>query len=970
MKSVLGQSGIKIIGPSLSYYDFVKYDSLLKTSSPYNIVGSGSNGFYIDYVAFNTYPFSKTALQASTARQSIIDYVMTPYQFSTILDTINKRIMNAGRSATLKPMVTEVNISPKQDSISATTRGPSGVGPGSFLGGQFWAEMMAKGMEKGVETMAFWSVKEGQASNNYVTDIGYIGQEFSNKRSTYWHYDMVANNFKGTYWAPLTITGGSSKVKAFASRSSDRIAVMILNQNSTGSLPFKVRLTSGGTAGSSLDIQFNITGATSGANHVSTANIQNQSTVLLIFDCKGAISERYDYSINNFIANQAPVKTTPSGSTPLIGGQISNNIGSSTLCSSGGNCATFTYSSPLSLNYSWTCNTGGAVTASGNTVEMCSLNPGGQTIYTFIATDPASTCSTTQDVIVNDCGVIVGFGFYAYICGITPSNCGTNTGAATACAGGGGSSAYSWSWDGGPYGTNITLSGLSPGIHTVKVKDAPAPWPGPTITLNFNVPVINAPVISAGPDKTAGRFCKVTLTAVPNLTSSGYTYKWYKGNSTTPFSNSYVTTFSSWNTDNYKVVVTSPSGCTNSDVVKVTVNPTPRCFTKFIDIATPISCDLTDGGGSPNPVMDVLSASRTINSDQYIDKIIIVPNNMTLTIDNSELSLSINSKIIVQPGGKLEIRDSYLHGCQNNKWGGIQVKGNNNVSNQFTAIGSAFVNSDYTVKTDKTLNIYLEDNIFANGVTALELEKNKDFSIRKNYFFNYAIGIKTSKTPLADVKSIIKENTFEAVKTAIYFEDDNHARLDIKCNKFDHYSEYAIYSERTTLKDQGSNLEGAANEFISASTKLNDKLHHDGNSMKYYYDPSNPVSLITSGGLNAIAQSASADGTCAEQLARYNNSGSEEENEISYTILNDKMALTSVPNPNSGEAAIYFNLGGEAQGELIIFDICGKTIDRLKVNSEVNKIDVKYNQLSDGIYLMSLTNSKGEVINKKMIITR
>ncbi|HET6243807.1 MAG: hypothetical protein H0V01_11525 [Bacteroidetes bacterium] len=66
MKGALGQSGIKIIGPCLSYYDYPKYASFLGGVD--NITGSGANGYYIDYVGFNTYPFSKAQLQAGTAR--------------------------------------------------------------------------------------------------------------------------------------------------------------------------------------------------------------------------------------------------------------------------------------------------------------------------------------------------------------------------------------------------------------------------------------------------------------------------------------------------------------------------------------------------------------------------------------------------------------------------------------------------------------------------------------------------------------------------------------------------------------------------------------------------------------------------------------------------------------------------------------------------------------------------------------
>ena len=90
MKGVAGQSGIKIIGPCLNYYDFMNYASFLGGTD--NITGSGANGWYIDYVGFNTYPFNQGQLQAGTARQDIINYIQAPFQYAAILDDINAKI--------------------------------------------------------------------------------------------------------------------------------------------------------------------------------------------------------------------------------------------------------------------------------------------------------------------------------------------------------------------------------------------------------------------------------------------------------------------------------------------------------------------------------------------------------------------------------------------------------------------------------------------------------------------------------------------------------------------------------------------------------------------------------------------------------------------------------------------------------------------------------------------------------------
>lgn len=138
------------------------------------------------------------------------------------------------------------------------------------------------------------------------------------------------------------------------------------------------------------------------------------------------------------------------------------------------------------------------------------------------------------------------------------------------------------------------------------------------------------------------------------------------------------------------------------------------------------------------------------------------------------------------------------------------------------------------------------------------MNKMKDFLISGNTFVNYEIGIKTTNTCAADVKSGIEKNIFFNIKTAIDFTNDNHSKLDIKCNRFS-YTDYAILSNQTILKDQGQLDEGAGNEFISNSTLANNKLKHvNGNFPKYYYDPSQPITS----GMNVTTIASITDRIC------------------------------------------------------------------------------------------------------------
>ncbi len=367
-------------------------------------------------------------------------------------------------------------------------------------------------------------------------------------------------------------------------------------------------------------------------------------------------------------------------------------------------------------------------------------------------------------------------------------------------------------------------------------------------------------------------------------------------------------------------------------------------------------CGNPTGGG--RPPIDVLNVSTTISSDQLVDRIIKVPNNVTLTITGSELALSENSKIIVQPGGKLVITDSYLHGCGSSKWGGIEVNGNNNTPDQLIITGSAFANADYVIKTDKTLGILIDNNIFVNGIIALSLDKNKDFTITKNTFYNYDIGIKTKNTFIADVRSLIKENLFVGVKTPVSFNNDNHTKLDINCNQFQNYTQYAILSSNTLLKNQGSLMEGTGNIFISASILPNNKLNHNGNNPKYYYDPSNPITS----GMNVIIISATGDGC----LNNHRPFMPETETPT------EKIGIISIaPNPATDETMLSYYLGDEtSEGTVVITNIFGQALSKITVSGKETKINIDCSKFADGIYFISLIGEGNIIEAKKMIIAK
>lgn len=375
---------------------------------------------------------------------------------------------------------------------------------------------------------------------------------------------------------------------------------------------------------------------------------------------------------------------------------------------------------------------------------------------------------------------------------------------------------------------------------------------------------------------------------------------------------------------------------------------------------------------SSNTLSGTIIGTQTLTDSVLITGNIIVPSGANLTLNDLTVMIAENVSITVNAGGTLTLNHAQLQSaCIGKKWGGIVVKSNPSAANPITILKSIFTDVANPIFIEKANNIIINSSSFigdGSGI-AISMEKVKDFQIFENTFNNYAIGIKTVKTDIANVKSLIEKNIFENVKIAVEFSQDKHQKLDVKCNRF-MYSEYAILSDNTILKDQGVLGEGAGNEFISNSTLPNNKLKHtSGNSPKYYYDPTYPITT----GMNITTLSSSLDRTCYVYSFDTSSTAASRVafvNPVQESIDRKVVDVYSAPNPNSGEATIYFSLGEALQGDLIVMDIYGKIIDRIKVNAESNKVDVNYSEYANGIYLISLTNSKGEVVNKKMIISK
>jgi hypothetical protein len=295
MKAV--DPAIKIIGPETAGYNSTILTGLTNGGSD-DVTGTDANGrYYIDYLSFHFYPYDGT--QGSTDRPAILTkltdtngYDARLGQLQTLINTANSNRGRTGSNA-LKMAVTEANINYTNNS----TDDLYGYGTKSFLGGQFWAEMMGLSMRRGVDFVTFWSTIEGSNGTSYVSSDG------STKYPAYYHFQMMAQNFRGS---SVVTTDTQTNVKAFAAKDVDQIAVMIMNEELSTNFNYRVRLDTGTVTGSeSLKISVDAAVAAE-----STGTINAQSSIVLVFDTSGVLKKKIEYKLTGHADSNLPPAVT------------------------------------------------------------------------------------------------------------------------------------------------------------------------------------------------------------------------------------------------------------------------------------------------------------------------------------------------------------------------------------------------------------------------------------------------------------------------------------------------------------------------------------------------------------------------------------------------------------------------------------------------------------------------------------
>jgi hypothetical protein len=347
---------------------------------------------------------------------------------------------------------------------------------------------------------------------------------------------------------------------------------------------------------------------------------------------------------------------------------------------------------------------------------------------------------------------------------------------------------------------------------------------------------------------------------------------------------------------------------------------------------------------------------------------LIIPSGSTLKIENAEVEFAAGGKIDIQPAsdnlpaGQLIIVNSYLHGCDDQTWGGITLVGDENGTPGLQIDTSTITDVPVVIQARRSNNIRISNSYFTDGITAIDMDSCSSFTIKDNYFIGFVTDLKSHHG--MGGTSTISGNYFADPIEAISI-SGNQSGLDIICNTFYKYSAYGVNSTSCTLKNQGSSSTGAGNRFYPNSLLLNNRFKHSGNSITYYTDPSHPFSLLGGIGFNALSVAAQSDG-CASSSARLALN-----NNIDATNSIDEVSgiTATIPNPATDETTIYFATGGNP-GTLVLRNMFGEVLFSQKVNSDDSKATISCNNLQNGMYYVTLSVQGKMTSTKKLMIVK
>jgi hypothetical protein len=301
MKAV--DSTIKIFGPDECDYMDTYYNDLFGGKNDITGKIPGKSYYYCDGLSWHRYPMGNVDLAISGAA----DIIQRVVSAKTKIDAVNTLKGRTGDEA-LQWGIGEFNSDAGVNLVH------------SWGNGQMFGQVLGACMKYGATYATTWSMFES-GGNRGVTDFSMFDSDMK-PRASYWHMQMIAKNFLGSY---ANGTSSSGNIVTFGSKNADTISVMIMNR--VAGNPVKYTLHLNDTATTTNGVRLNIDAE---SEIVYIDSIPGKATQVLVFKGHKIIKTIYtSVDFDNvkppFTFEILPATNVPSAPTSLHDSTLSVN---------------------------------------------------------------------------------------------------------------------------------------------------------------------------------------------------------------------------------------------------------------------------------------------------------------------------------------------------------------------------------------------------------------------------------------------------------------------------------------------------------------------------------------------------------------------------------------------------------------------------------------------------------------------
>lgn len=262
-----------------------------------DVTGKDDAGRWMaDGVAFHNYPFPGADQNTKYTREQVLDKGVPGIRgmLAACKALAAKADAKHGRAGAqvLACALTEFNIT----YWNPTVNGLAGVGSRSFLNGHFFAEVYGAAMEYGTFAVLPWSMMQNGGDGS-GEDLGLLdGTGALTARPSYHHLSLMSRHMRGNF---LPSKHNAARVKSFATRDGDTLAILILNENLAEGGRVAIRLADAAPSSDApYQVRVPVTGdGAAGWDGEISDSLPPESTLLIKAMRGGAVFFRATYSL-------------------------------------------------------------------------------------------------------------------------------------------------------------------------------------------------------------------------------------------------------------------------------------------------------------------------------------------------------------------------------------------------------------------------------------------------------------------------------------------------------------------------------------------------------------------------------------------------------------------------------------------------------------------------------------------------